>query len=142
MGAALSSSPWDVDDGQSPLFPSPIPTFCPALRAQGSPGAQNPLWGSRCPDAAHLDINGCSHAFLARKLHQLVSRRGLGRKGGLGTRLGALGCTGRQGKAMGSLGKVPPGENGVHEFAWWCTESSGGPGEGAHLGAWLCTGAS
>lgn len=43
---------------------------------------------------------------------------------------------------MGSLQKVLSGRNGVHEFAWWYTESSGSPGEGAHLGAWPCIGAS
>lgn len=45
-------------------------------------------------------------------------------------------------RATGSLEKVLSGRNGVHEFAWWYTESSGGPGEGAHLGAWPCIGAS
>ena len=124
MGPALSSSPWDMAPGQSPLFPCPLPKFCPPLRAQ------DPLWGSRCPDAAHLDINVCSHKFLAHKLHLLVSHRGLGRKGGLGMCLGALGCTGRQGKAMGSLGRVLPGESGVHDFVWCTQEAVGGPGEG------------
>lgn len=138
----MSSLPWGMGHGQSPLFPSPIPTFCPPQRAQASPGAQDPLWGWRHHGAAHLDINRGNQAFLAQKPLQHVSQTGLGRKGGLGTRLGALGCTGRQGKAMGPLGKVPLGKNGVQEFVWWCPGSSGGPGEGAHLGAWLCTGAS
>lgn len=112
MGAALSSLPWDMDQGQSPLFPSPLPKFCSRLRAQGSPGAQNPLWGWRHHDATHLDMNGCSQAFQAQKLIHLILRKDLGRKGGLGTHLGALGCTGRQGKAMGSLGKGPLGKMG------------------------------
>ena len=141
MGAALSSSPWDMHQGQSPLFPSAIRKVCPPQRAPGSPGAQDPLWGCRRPDVAHLDISSYRHTFVAQKKScQLLVHGTLGRKGGLGTCLGALGCTGRQGKAMGSLGKVPPGRNGLHELVWWCTESSGGPGEGAHLGVWLCTG--
>ena len=36
MAAALSSSPWDMDHGQSPLFPSSMPKVCPPQRAQGS----------------------------------------------------------------------------------------------------------
>lgn len=137
--AALSSLPWHMDHGQSPLFPSSIPKLWPPLRAQGFPGPQNPLWGWKCPDAAHLDTKTYSQAFLAEK-HQ----RNLGRKGGLGTRLGALGCTGRQGKAMsnGVLGEGAFREKWgtricmvVHRKQW------GSWGRG-HLAAWPCIGAS